>query len=71
MYVTGTFVIKLNNKNYQLWKHKMKLLLKAKKVWYTIETLKPELNDANLRDVQAYEEECIGSFNHIGIIGIR
>lgn len=59
-------VIKLNDTNYQLWKHQIKLVLKAKKVWFTIETTKPDPPppDANTEDraaqlklISTYEEK--------------
>lgn len=53
----GSLITKLNDKNYQLWKHQMKLLLKSKKIWYTIESVKPELDSTNTKEVQVYEEK--------------
>lgn len=59
MDVAGSTVIKLNNDNYQLWKHQMKLLLKVKKVWCTIEMEKPEPTDTNAREIEMFEEKSV------------
>ncbi|KAK9751583.1 hypothetical protein QE152_g4970 [Popillia japonica] len=57
--------IKLNNNNYQLWKHQLKILLKAKKVWYVIESEKPKIEEntqeaeqRKIKDeIEKYEEK--------------
>ncbi|KAL3281122.1 hypothetical protein HHI36_004344, partial [Cryptolaemus montrouzieri] len=50
-------VTKLNNENYQLLKHQMRLLLKAKKVCFTNENVKTEVTQTNAREVEIFGEK--------------
>lgn len=44
-------IIKLNNENYQLWSHQIRILLKAKQVWRVINGVKP----ADPKESEQYE----------------
>ncbi|GLV31062.1 hypothetical protein CBL_12135 [Carabus blaptoides fortunei] len=58
-------ITKLNDTNYQLWRHQVQIILKAKRVWNVVENLKLELpenvigqeREQILNDIQKYEEK--------------